>query len=406
MGKLWDKISQMVRNTEDKTIDVFGRNIICGEYPSYRIVDYAYGLCVKIVSNLVADSQKSYFKKGKKQMDSLYYQLNVEPNPNQSAKVFWHKLIHNMFYNNGEALVVKIGGNFYVCDDFTRINYTFKENEYRNIVIDELALTTKPLFLESDIFYFNIRDWLKDSGDKVGGIFEDIMSVVATQYKKKKYNKSVITAPSVTGINSERNADSIKAFERAYNEFISSSKDSVFFMDGRIDVGKYEGAMGEGYVDDAPNIINFTNETMQFMANLFNLPLGALKGEDVSLNNHINLFLKGLLGIIEMEFNRKLFNKYDYLKGTRISLSPPTLNTNTPYEHAQTNDLKIRSGVYSINEIRLDENLEEIEEDWANTHFMTLNYDVVNKFLDGTQGSGNKNIQTTEESEVEEDGEE
>lgn len=392
-----DRFLRKVVTTGDRVVDIF--NIKCDDFEeSYYLIEYAYALCVQIVSNLVASCEKETFRRGQRTLDGWYYLLNVSPNHNQSSVDFWHKLVHQIFFYGGEALVIQVGGRYYVADSFNRKEYTFRPCEYTDIVVDNQTVKSKGgKFYEQEVYYFNLRNFLRDYSEDSAGLFYKLVDIVSKQYIKKKWNKPVFEIPSTTPLNpSDDDVDLQGVYEQHFKEFIDADRDVVLVTDGEVKVGKYESVMGEGYTDDAPNIINFANEVMQTVANMFSIPIEALKGQDVSLNSHINLFLRGFLDVIETEINRKRYNQYEYLKGSKVKITTVNIEKMTPFELAKTNDLKLRSGVYSINEIRRENGLERIEEKWADTHFMTLNYDVIDKFMTGTQGSGgaNKNAPT------------
>ena len=377
-------------------------------YDELGLIEYAYGLCVQIVGNLVGACEKKTFKQGKQIEEKLYYQLNVNPNATQSSNVFWKKIINSMFYNCGEALVVEIAGDLHVASSFTVEKKPFVGNIYKDVYVDDIKVRkNNGVFKEREVWHFDFSDFLKSKALVSGEFYSKILKIVSKQYLKKKYDKSVFEVPGVNPLNpGERDIQMRSVMEETVKKFVDVERDATLVLDGNVKIGKYESTMGEGYNDDAPNILSFSDNIMQVIASMFSLPLGVLKGEDVSLNAHIKLFLNPLLTTIEDEINRKKFNQYTYLSGSRVVISTVNIQQVSPMEKAQTNDLNLRSGIYSVNEIRRYEGMEIIKEKWADAHFMTLNYDVVDKFIDGTQGSGggvNKNSPTNREEEQEDD---
>lgn len=406
---IFDTFLRKIRTTGDRVVDIF--NIDCNTLEeTHEIIEYSYALCVQIVSNLVATCEKETFKRGQRSLDGWYYLLNVSPNHNQSSVDFWHKLVHQIFFGGGEALVVPIGGKLYVADSFNKKQLTFKPCEYTDIIIDDQKVRSNGgRMFEHEVYYFNLRNFLRNYGEGSAEMFYELVTIVSKQYIKKKWNKPVFEMAGMTPMSPNTDDTDIRSvYEEHFKKFIDADRDTILVTDGEIKVGKYESVMGEGYTDDAPNIISFNNEVMQTIANMFAIPIEALKGQDVSLNSHINLFLRGFLDIIETEINRKRYNQYEYLKGSKVRITTVNIEKMTPFEQAKTNDLKLRSGTYSINEIRRESGQEKIDEEWANAHFMTLNYDIIDKFVTGTQGSGggNKNAPTKGVEEIEEQGKE
>lgn len=360
------------------------------------VIAYTYALCVQTVANLVARCDKQTLNKGERQEGSWHYMLNVQPNRNQGAVNFWQDLVNKLFYGTGEVIIVRVAGGMYASDNYTKEEKVFTDSIYRDVYIGDQRIRSQEVFRESEVFKISLENFLGYRAAEAGTFYDHILNVLSKQYLKKKYNKPVFEVPGINPLNpraGETNAAEV--IKAQVKDFVDRESDAVLVTDGNINVGKYESTMGEGYTDDGPNIINFSNELSQTVAKMFHLPIEALRGEDVSLNTHINLFLRPLLDIIENEFNRKYYSRVSYQQGSKVKITTANIENISSLERAQTNDLKLRSGIYSINEIRREDGLEKIEEDWADAHFMTLNYDIVDKFMTSQQGSGaNKNSPT------------
>lgn len=370
-----------------------------------RIIAYTYALCVQTVANLVSRCDKQTFNQRERDQGKWHYQLNLEPNKNQSASNFWRTLIHKLFYDSGEVIVVRVAGSLYIADNYTKEERVFTDNLYRDVYVKGQLIRSQRVFRESEVFRFSLDEFLGYEATNAGTFYDHILNVVSKQYLKKKYNKPVFEVPGINPLKPGRGeTNAADVIKKQVKEFVDKDGDAVLVTDGGINVGKYESVMGEGYNDDAPNIINLSNELSQQVAKMFHLPIEALRGEDVSLNTHINLFLKPLLNIIEDELNRKYYSRVNYQSGSKVKITAANVENISSMEKAQTNDYKLRSGIYSVNEIRREEGLETIDEEWASKHFMTLNYDIVDKFMTGEQGSGatNKNAPVAKGGEDEE----
>lgn len=371
-----------------------------------RIVEYTYALCVQTVANLVARCDKETMVRGERDEGTWHYQLNLSPNRNQSATNFWRELVHKLFYGDGEALIIRVAGGLYIADSYTKDEKVFTDNIYRDIYVQGQLVRSQRTFKEHEVFRISLDHFLGYSAADAGSFYDHILNTVAKQYLKKKYNKPVFEVPGINPLKAGRGeSNAPEVIKKQVKEFVDKEGDAVLVTDGGINVGKYESVMGEGYNDDGPNIINFSNELSQQVAKMFHLPIEALRGEDVSLNTHINLFLRPLLNIIENELNRKYYSRANYKAGSKVKIRGANIENISAMEKAQTNDYKLRSGIYNINEIRREEGLEVIDEPWATKHFMTLNYDVIDKFITGEQGSGANKNSPVEEKGGEDEGE-
>lgn len=66
----------------------------------------AFWTCVNLIANAIGKCEVKEFRGGKQQKGPEWYLWNVQPNRNQNASAFWHKLVAKA-YAEGEALIVK-----------------------------------------------------------------------------------------------------------------------------------------------------------------------------------------------------------------------------------------------------------------------------------------------------------
>ena len=401
-----DKFLGYIRGEGGSIEDIMHTNCVSvnTDTMSSSIIEYTYKLCIQVVANLVARCEKETLVNGEFDVGKWHYQLNQSPNINQNADVFWRDLIYKLFDNGGEALVIEVAGQYYVADSFVKEERSFSDNIYRDIYVKGQKVRSKNLFLEREVFYFTLENFLGYNAAETSSFYDHILNVISKQYLKKKYNKPIFEVPGISPISGKPGeTNKLEVLKKQVADFIHKDGDAALVTDGKIEIGKYESVMGEGYNDDAPNILKLSDHTVQMVSQMFHLPKEALKGEEVSLSTHINLFLRPLLDIIETEINRKHYSRLEFQSGNKIKIKTTTIEKTSAIENAKANDYRLRSGIYSINEIRKGEGEEPIKEEWADSHFMTLNYDIIDKFVTGEQGSGNKNspIQRPKEKEVE-----
>ena len=84
------------------------------------IKQMALNTVVEFVARTISQSEFRIKENDKAVKDSMYYLLNVKPNPNQNATQFWQKFIYKLLIDN-EALIIKSDDDyFYVADNFER----------------------------------------------------------------------------------------------------------------------------------------------------------------------------------------------------------------------------------------------------------------------------------------------
>ena len=118
----------------------------------------------------------------------------------------------------------------------------------------------------------------------------------------------------------------------------------------------------------------------------FNIPNGILNGNlaDVKeqTNNFLTFCLDPIAQLFQNEINRKFYGKEAYLRGTYVRIDTSTIKHIDILESASNQDVLLRDG-YSPNEIRRIVGTDEIDEEWANKHYITKNYSDANNLEGG-----------------------
>lgn len=366
--------------------------ILCsGEIESFNAKAIALQLSIQYIANLVASAEIRTFENGIAKKGEHYYKYNVQPNRNTTASSFMRKIVRRILID-GECLVVRIGNELFVADHFDKKEYAFVNNQYTNIRIGTKELDrSTDVYYENEVWYFeyNVPE-LRRAMNQLAGQYEIILDTVAKQYRKKKYVRAVAEMKGIVSQQGEDQAKVQNAFNANMRNFLDAEKDTVLLLGNNRNIGRFESVMGEQQVDDAPNIRGFTDDILNYIGSMFFIPIEALKGQPVDITGHITAFLKPFTDAMAQEINRKDYSKYDYFKNTYCDFDLSKVVPQSILDIAKRQDYMLRSGTHSINDNRAELGLERIKDDWANLHWMTLNYDLVERFVTGEQGSGNK----------------
>lgn len=118
----------------------------------------------------------------------------------------------------------------------------------------------------------------------------------------------------------------------------------------------------------------------------FNIPLDIFYGnktdKSTSTNDFITFGVLPHLQIFEDGLNSKIIEKENYLKGERIKVNRFNMLHKDILDSATAMD-KLFSNGYSHNEINDIIGLPELDEDWANEHYITKNYQNTNVASEG-----------------------
>ena len=114
----------------------------------------------------------------------------------------------------------------------------------------------------------------------------------------------------------------------------------------------------------------------------FNIPKGIIKGELSEIKeetkNLLTLAVKPVAKLLEDEINRKLYGEYAYSNGSKVKVDIGRVEYISLFDVASSLDVLTRIG-FSHNYLLKAIGEEAIDEDWANAHYITKNYQEVQK---------------------------
>lgn len=382
--------------------------ILCEKDTIKRLAmkEYALELCIDFVARMVASAEIKVKENGVYKRNKLYYRLNIEANHNQTSFTMWENMVRKLLHE-GEAVIVPIEHRnidttmLYLADEVTKKNRSLIESRYEDVKIGDYLLqkrNKKTVFKEEEVYSFQYdNEEIRSEFAQLSRGMEEILDAVQSQYVMKKYVKSVIESPGIVNQTKEQDDKRQQVFRERLREFLNAEKNVVMVLQNQQKIGRFESVMGDGNIDDAVNIQNMMDDIVKRTASVFHIPVQALYGETVDLTGWITTFLKPFVQNIAFEISRKYFGEEAYKSNTYVEFDLTGLIVQTELDRAKTLDLFLRSGTHSINENREILGEEPIHKDWANRHFMTLNYDFIERFVEGEQGSRgtNKNAGTS-----------
>ena len=124
------------------------------------------------------------------------------------------------------------------------------------------------------------------------------------------------------------------------------------------------------------------------------MPPALLRGDvqDTSkaIDQLLTFCIDPLCDMLQEEINRKRNGYEGFIRGTYLKIDTSTIKHIDLFDVATAIDKLIGSGAFCINDIRKAAGQEPINEDWANQHWMTKNYETVQNALISLEG-GEKN---------------
>ena len=342
--------------------------------------ELAFWQCTNLVANAVSKCEFKTFDRGKEIKGEEYYLWNIEPNKNQNSSVFLQKMISKLFSEN-EVLVVEANGQLLVADSYTRREYALLDDIFEQVTVGDFKFERS--FVQSDVLFIRLHS--KNMRPLVNGLYETYKKLI--DYGMRSYNKS-------RGTKGVLSIDTIAAGDQRAQQIFEDLKNSGFkrFADAENAVlpmwkgMNYTDLGSKTYSNEGTRDIRaMIDDVCDFTARAFGVPPALLSGDVQGVSDALDQFLTfcvdPLCDLLSEEINRKRYGK-DVLRGSRMQIDTKCVKHVDLLSVSTAIDKLIASGAFSVNDIRNVVGEPEIDEPWANQHFMTKNYSTVQDLLD------------------------
>lgn len=357
----------------------------------------AYEICVQRIAQAISKVEFQVFTRHKEDKNALYYIMNIQPNPNQSATQFWQKLVTTL-YRNERALVIIQPNGWYVADNFSLDDrQAFHPHRFRDVQINGLKLDRT--FEMSEVFYFTLPNTkVKRLLDGTLSMYSEMISDARHAYAKGKKSKYLYqiedafdTEIGTYDVDGDEEGDSSADTTAELKKFITGDSDGAFTL--------YRGEKLDELTSkhasmDTRDIKAMLDDVMEITSKALLIPTNLASGQvtDTSkaMSDFLTFCLDTLLRQIQTEINRKKFTQKDFAAGNYVKANAQTIKHVDILDVATNVDKLLSSGALTINDILKILGFEEIDEPWAKQRFMTKNYAPIGELLNSLEG-GEKN---------------
>ena len=353
---------------------------------------YYKGLAIytasSLISNAISRSEMRVFEKGKPVKNRDYYLLNVSPNRNETSSVFWHKVI-NRVIRNGEALVVEAGGYLYCADSYTRaVERPVLGDIYEMVAVGNFTFDKK--FTQDDSYLFrldniNVRQLIDGMYMEYG----KILSSAAKALKQTNGQKYKLHIDGVKAGDTEFNTE----FENFIKKQLKTYMESDNAVYPEFDGYKLEAdpTYGSGKSGSAADFVSLKKELFSSVAGAFHIPESMMTGNITNMADIIGSFLTfGADPYADMitEALNKEAGPENYLAGNYYQVDTSRIMHRDAFDVAADVSNLISSGVKCIDEVREMLGDAPLNTDWSKKHFITKNFEEIERFLTSTEKGG------------------
>ena len=341
-----------------------------------------------LISNAISRSEMRVFEKGKPVKNRDYYLLNVSPNRNETSSVFWHKVI-NRVIRNGEALVVEAGGYLYCADSYTRaVERPVLGDIYEMVAVGNFTFEKK--FTQDDSYLFRLDNI--NVRQLIDGMYMEYGKILSSAAKALK---------QTNGQKYKLHIDGVKAgdteFNNEFENFIKKQLKTYMESDNAVypefDGYKLEAdpTYGNGKSGSAADFVSLKKELFSSVAGAFHIPESMMTGNITNMADIIGSFLTfGADPYADMitEALNKEAGPENYLAGNYYQVDTSRIMHRDAFDVAADVSNLISSGVKCIDEVREMLGDAPLNTDWSKKHFITKNFEEIERFLTSTEKGG------------------
>ena len=351
--------------------------------------ELAFWSCVNKIAGAIVKCEFQTFRNHKEIHGEEYYLWNYEPNPNQNAAAMIFKLIGILFKKN-EALIVEVGRNIYVADNYEKEIFALKEYRFKNVEID--GYTLSETFSMSDVLFFQLNS--ADMRKLVNGMYEaysKLLTHAQNAYRRSRGRKGIL--------NISATAEQSDAFDQEFDDLMTKHFKNFFEKENAV-LPLFD---GYEYTDISQNVKTYSSESTRdikaladdiydFTARAFSFPPSLSKGDvqdtEKAVDELLTFVVDPLVKILQTEINRKRYGLSGIKKGDYIRINTLAVKHIDIFDIATPMEKLISSGVFTINDILKVLKMQTIDEKWADQHFITKNYATIEDLLNDLGGGG------------------
>lgn len=381
-------LDKIFKNDKGEYVDIldvlFGKN----DLENY-IYTIAEAHAIDLIASTIAKTEIQTFEMQKNKIEesrgNLYWTLNIQPNFNENGTSFLYKLVCKLLVDSS-ALVLINGSNnehLYVADRFNISDKILKEKVFTDIMISDAEgnsiSATKKYTTDNTIYFCLNNNLLRTAGENFKRNTGKILKAAQGSFIKANTGKWKLKKPGgqpmLMDAETGQQLD-LKDYKERITDGLFKEDDAVVLLSEMFDLTNLNG-------NNQKNLTDFENTFLRIsktVAQKWKIPLDVFFGDFTDKSNGTNNFITFAVDLyyelIEDGFNISLVGKQSYLKGEYVKFDRSTISHRDVLDCGTGID-KLTANKFSRNEINKFLRLPYIDEDWANEHALTKNYENV-----------------------------
>lgn len=353
------------------------------QYTQIAIDSFTLQAAINLIAKTISKCEFKTFSNGKEVKQDEYYLWNIKPNDNQNSFEFIQELIYRLIFDN-EVLVIEVGNQLIIAEDFTREEFAVKEDYFTNVT--RKGFSFDRYFYMSDVIYLkynneNIRGYL----NQLMSSYNELIEKAISKYNRAGGRKGVAKLNSLEKGNEEQKKKRRELVNKMFKDYFEK-ENAVLTLNNGEEYTEQSSPSNQKGMQEMNDIRNLVDDTISRVAQAFSIPIGLIKGDIADIesltNNFLTFCIEPIIKLLEVEINGKRYGK-KVLSGSCIKIDTSNIKHIDLISAANSVDKLIACGMYSIDELRIKLKDTVLSEDWSRKHWITKNYQDISAPIDG-----------------------
>lgn len=315
-----------------------------------QIKELVTNQAINLIARTLAVSEIRTFKYYKEVKGENYYLLNVEPNNNDSASVFWQKVVSRLIRKN-EVLIVMRNNSLWVADSFIRRESINGPALYSSVVVNNIELIGN--FSESQVIYLKLNNeeiysYIKQLTDEM----EELINYSMKTYKRSNATRGILKVDASYPQTEEAHKKLDNLVNNNFKSFLENENGGILPISSGL---QYTDLTNQTYKNgsDSRDIRLLIDDSIDMISLAFGIPTNLLRGnavDEATKNQFFSQTIRPIKEMLEDEINRKLYGKQDFLSGSYAVIDTTQATIGGIKDLAETIDILTRNGVNTVND--------------------------------------------------------
>ena len=368
-----------------KKVERYGGAVVISVPSSLYYKELALYTATSLIGNAISKCEFKTYVNNVAVKREDYYLLNIAPNKNENASLFWHKVIRKMIRNPKGALVVELRGELHCAEDFSiKEERPVLGNLYDGVVLDG-NLQLQKIFRAEEVFLFKMED--ENAKALIDGLYEEYDKLLQTAARAFQDTNGRKFKFKVSGT---------KQGDEEFNEEFKNviSKEIKAYMENEYATYvEYDGEVLEEQTEkqrvNSDDVIKLRKDVFEIVGQAIKIPQSLMTGNVTSVKDVMDVFLTFAVdpwADTIAEVLNKRATVWEYMKGNYYKVDTGKIKHRDIFDLAPNVEKLVGSSVLNPDEVREELDRQQLNTEWSKTYYMTKNIAKTEDVAKGLEG--------------------